>query len=227
MTFHTWRCVTTASHVWYPFPTPYQPSQAHPHVRLSPHIRLSMELYPRVWVTYPRVLAVAKVIPASPGKIDVGYPHPWVWYLYFGGLPPRLNSHLGAHAHLSCCIKNCRHPHPPLPTLHAWWVQSCIKQLLGRPSTPPVPVNVELTSSFGAACITQQAAPSIKDPPDTPALFHLIIPLRVPRHTCIKNMICGGSVYNHSGHLHCSEALRSACDGIHVTLILHRNPLYI
>ena len=29
---------------------------------------LSMDLYPRVWVTYPRVLAVAKVIPASQVK---------------------------------------------------------------------------------------------------------------------------------------------------------------
>ena len=36
-------------------------------------LRMSMDLYPRVWVTYPRVLTVAKVIPASLGKIDMGY----------------------------------------------------------------------------------------------------------------------------------------------------------
>ena len=46
-------------------------------------IRLSMDLYPRVWVTYPWVLTVAKAIPASPGKIDAGLPARGVWYPHF------------------------------------------------------------------------------------------------------------------------------------------------
>ena len=62
--------------------------------------------------------------------------------------------------------------------LHARWVRSCVEQLLRKPYTPPVHVDVELTSSFGAARITQHATPPIEDPPDAPALFHLIIPLR-------------------------------------------------
>ena len=57
-------------------------------------------------------------------------------------------------------------------------MRSCVEHLLRKPSTPPVPVDVELTSSFGAARITQHATPSIEDPPDAPALFHLITPLR-------------------------------------------------
>ena len=51
-------------------------------------LRLSMDLYLQVWVTYPRVLAVAKVIPASLGKIDAGLPAQGVWYPHFWGLPP-------------------------------------------------------------------------------------------------------------------------------------------
>ena len=46
-----------------------------------------MDLYPQVWVTYPRVLTVAKVIPASLGKIDAGLSAQGVWYPHFWGLP--------------------------------------------------------------------------------------------------------------------------------------------
>ena len=46
-----------------------------------------MDIYPQVWVTYPRVLAVAKVIPTSLDKIDVGLPAQGVWYPHFWGLP--------------------------------------------------------------------------------------------------------------------------------------------
>ena len=72
-------------------------------------LRLSMDLYPRVWVTYPRVLAVAKVIPASPGKIDAGLPAQGVWYLHFWGLP------LATRRPPQWLCKNCQRPLCPPP----------------------------------------------------------------------------------------------------------------
>ena len=47
-----------------------------------------MDQYPWVWVTYPWVLAVAKVIPASPGKIDMGIPLPPGLVPIFWGFTP-------------------------------------------------------------------------------------------------------------------------------------------
>ena len=68
-----------------------------------------MDLYPQVWVTYPRVLTVAKVIPASPGKIDMGLPAQGVWYLQFWGLP------LATRRPPQWPRENCRRPLCPPP----------------------------------------------------------------------------------------------------------------
>ena len=76
---------------------------------LQSGLRLSMDLYPQVWVTYPRVLAVAKVIPASPGKIDAGLPAQGVWYLHFWGLP------LATRCPPQWLHKNCQCPLCPPP----------------------------------------------------------------------------------------------------------------
>ena len=69
---------------------------------------------PQVWVTYPWILAVAKAISTSPGKIDVGIPLPGSGTCIFG-VYPYVTRHLPRHP---CTHIPCTNTHVSAPCMH-------------------------------------------------------------------------------------------------------------